>query len=239
MNTNSTLKALTADLNLFQLCDIPKEYTQQQVLNGSTWNCSEKVNNNYVLPSEILQKYEHGLFWECRKQFKNSEPKEVELYYIEHSRVLFLSPKGNLLRLVKDRNNKYSFSLDYSHYRDIQNISHYKREEAFKKSGLKEPNLIGVFNDKKIIDWFNYCDSEAELNKEIVLNANDKNSQIEAEIKNFIDSVKCNVSKWHDKTEVKTNLFTVFFTHDKKSQYLSKEIKFNGGLNDVIRLSNI
>ena len=233
-----TLKQITSKLNLFTFSDIPKEYTQKQILNGSTFDYSEKANNDFVLPSEILNKYEHGLFWECRKQYKNDKPTEVELYYIEHSRILFLSPKGNLIRFVKDRNNKYSFSLDYSHYREVQNVSYYQREEARKKSGIVEPNYIGVFTDKKVNDWLNYCDQEAELNKQIVDSSNDKNQEIEKEIETFINSMPCEVSKWNNNTEIKTNLFKIVFTHDKKSQYLSKKIEFTGTLKDITKIEN-
>jgi hypothetical protein len=142
------LKQLTENLNLYQFSDIPKEYTQKQVLNGSIFDYSEKVNNNYTLPDEMLKKYNFGLFWECRKQYTNADPNKVELYYIEHSRLLFLSPKGNLLRLVKDRNNKYIFSLDYSHYKEIQKISHYTREQAIKKVELLNL-IILVYSLKK------------------------------------------------------------------------------------------
>jgi hypothetical protein len=232
-----TLKQLTANLNLFTFSDIPKEYTQKQILNGSTFDYSERVNNNFVLPSEILNKYEHDLFWECKKQYKNEAPAKVELYYIEHSRLLFLSPKGNLLRLINNK-GKFYFSLDYSHYKDVQNVCWEQREKAKKESGLIEPNYIGVFTEKKINDWLNYCDAEHELNKQIVFNAQDKNSQIEKEIQTFIDSVKCNFSTYHDKTRVETQFFSVTFTHDKKSQYLSKEIRFNGKLEDVVKITN-
>jgi hypothetical protein len=234
----NNLKNKAAELNLYVSNEIPKEYTQSQILNGSTFDYSDKVNNNYTLPSEILQKYEHGLFWECRKQYTNTEPQQVELYYIEHSRLLFLSPKGNLLRLVKDRQNKYSFSLDYSHYKEVQKVSYNTRILAQKESNLIEPNKIGVFTDKKIIDWLNYCDKEAELNNKIVQESNNKNKDIEAEIQNFINSVPCKVSKWDNKTDIQTKYFRVLFTHDKSSQYLSKQITFSGLLTDIINIEN-
>jgi hypothetical protein len=232
------LKQLTAELNLFQCNDIPAPWKQKQVLNGSTFDYSDKVNNEYTLPSELLNKYEHGLFWECRKQYKNEAPTEVELYYIEHSRILFLSPNGNLLRLTKDRNKKYTFGLDWSHYREVQNISHYSRETAIKESGIVEPNYIGVFTDKKILDWFNYCDAMAEINKQLVLDSADKNTEIEKEIQSFIDSVKCQVQRWDNKTDVTTDFFQVRFTHDKASQYLSKVVTFTGTLKDITNLTN-
>lgn len=240
MNTTTqqtALKELTSKLSLFQFSDMPKEYLSKQKLGENTYDYSDRVNNDYTLPSELLNKYTHGLFWECRKQYKNSEPTQVELYYIEHSRLLFLTPKGNLVRLVKDK-NKYYFSLDYSYYHKIQNIDYYQREKVFKESGLIEPNYIGVFTDKKIIDWLNYCDAKNELHEQIISSADNKNTEIEKEIQSFIDSVKCTVSKWGENTEVKTNLFTVVFTHNKKSQYLSKKIYFTGSLTDITNITN-
>lgn len=237
MNNATTLKELTSKLNLFQFSDIPSEYISTQILSGSTYNYSEKVNNDYTLPSELLKNITHGLFWECRKQYKNSEPNEVELYYIDGSRLLFLTPKGNLVRLCKTK-DKYSFSLDYSYYHKVQNIDYYQREKAFKDSGLIEPNYIGVFTEKKINDWLNYCDAKNEIHEQIILSADSKNTEIEKEIQSFIDSVKCKVSKWSDNTEVRTDLFTVVFTHSKKSQYLSKKITFTGELTDITNITN-
>ena len=223
-----------AELNLFTFGNIPTQWTKPQKLGDSTFDYSEKVNNNYTLPSEILYKYEHGLFWDCRKQLKNNS-NEVELYYIERSQILFLSPKGNLVRLISYK-GKYSFSPDYSHFREVERVSHYKRKDIYEKSGLKEPNNIGVFTEKKINEWLEYCDNLIDLNKSIVEGANDKNKQIEQQIENFINSVKCNVQKWSNNTDVVTEHFRVTFTHDKQSQYLSKKIEFKGTLEDIQRI---
>ena len=231
----TTLKNITSKLNLFQYSNIPLEYLQKQVLNGSIFDYSSKVNNDFTLPSKLLEKYEHGLFWECGKRYNNSNV--VELYYIEHSRLLFLSPNGNLVRLVKTYNSdKYSFALDYSHYTAINQYSHYIRDKAIKESKIIEPNKIGVFTEKKICNWLTYLDKLATVHKKIIDSSNNRNIEIQNEIQTFIDSINCKVSKYQEITDVTTALFTVRFTHNKKEQYLSKTISFTGSLDDIIKI---
>jgi hypothetical protein len=101
-----------------------------------------------------------------------------------------------------------------------------------------EPNYIGVFTEKKINDWFDFCDKEAELNKQIVSSSEGKNKEIEEQIQSFIGSVPCTVQKWANNTEVRTKHFNVVFTHDKSSQYLSHKVTFSGSLKDITKLEN-
>ena len=121
----------------------------------------------------------------------------------------------------------------------MQNIAHHKKEAAIKESGIKEPNSIGVFTDKKINDWFEYLDKLVDVHNAILSQAKDKNAEIEAEIQTFINSVKCTVQKRDTKTWVYTKHFEVIFTHHKGEMWLSTEIKYKGKLNEVTAIENI
>jgi hypothetical protein len=240
MKTKETLTQLQetcAKLSMYTYENIPKEWTNPQKLKGNVYDYSGRIDNKYTLPSEILDKYTHGLFWDCGKQFKNDNPTEVELYIIRHSTILFLSPNGNLIRLMEHK-KKYYFSLDYTHYRDVMHLSSRTKELALQASGIVEPNYIGVFTDKKINEWFKYCDDIAELHKKMISESAEENKKIENKIQEFIDSVKCDVHKWSDKVEVKTKHFVVTFTHEKSTQYLYHKISFNGTLQDIPEIEN-
>jgi len=223
--------------NLFTREQLPPVYFSKQYLNGSTFDYSEHINSAKMdLPDECLRNFHPVLMFEAREQKKNFS-EEIELYYIEHFYTIFKSPNGNLCLLRYDqRAKKYWFTPHYGYYREAQNIRHYVRERARKDAGIVEPNKIGKFTEKKVSEWLEYCDREIEFLNSLVSDVQDKNKTIERQIADFAIASGGDVSQWHNNTEVKTKNFTVIFTHDKASQYLTTKIEFNGGLNDVLRL---
>jgi hypothetical protein len=222
---------------------MPDVYKSNQELNGSVYNYSEKINSvieKHSLPSDILSKFDYDILFDCRKQFKYNS-NEVELYYIEHSYTMFLTPGGNLAMLRQNNKGKWYFFPYYSYFTAWQKISYHIREEEIKKAGLKEPNYIGVFTEKKVSEWLKYCDDYLQLIDSVIEAKNDKNTDIEKAISDFIEKSCGKVSSWGNEertTEVQLPLFRVLFKHFKSSQYLSTEISFKGTLNDILTISN-
>jgi hypothetical protein len=235
MKTSKQFQNNAKAFNLYIKENVPTTHTATQILNGREWSYKDKLNESLILPSEELKKFKHDLFFECRTQLKNNS-EEVELYYIERSQLLFESPEGNLIMLWKHK-NKFTFGPYYGHYREVQKISHYIREKAYKESGLKEPQQIGVFTEKKINDWLKYCDELIKFNAELVKVHTSKNDDLMKEVEEFIKKSKGRVSKYQNIIDIDTDNFRVRFTVQKDQNYISKQITFKGDLNTILELS--
>lgn len=235
----TTEKQTAASFNLYTGEDLPSIYKSEQKLGDSVFNYSERINSATMdLPDSILNEFNPVLLFEAREQKRNFSD-EIELYYIENFYTCFFTPNGNICLLrFNSKNKKYYFMPHYGHYREIQNISHYKRTELLSSYNLKEPQHIGKFTAKKINDWLNYCDLLISAQNEVVKLCDDKNYQIEREIADFCVSSGGEVYKYASTTEVTLKNFIIRFDHNRNEQYLSKKITFNGDLNDVLELVN-
>lgn len=237
---SAALNAEAAKFNLFTAENIPAIYTQPQVLNGSTFEYASRIERdkqNYTLPSEILKEFTHGLFFECKQQKRNFS-EEIELYYIDHSYTLFLTPSGNLAMLRRHK-DKYTFMPYYSYLHKWQNYEYNKREKALKEAGIVEPQQIGVFTAKKIENWLNYCDSYINCINSYAAEAQGENEKIEQQIKEFISKSGGTASIYGSDptvTAVDCKMFQVRFNHYKRSQYMSHEVTFKGSLNDILSI---
>lgn len=234
---NTAQKNTAKNFNLYTSEDLPKIYTQPQILNGSTFDYSKNINDAKLdLPDALLNNFKPVLLFEAREQKKNNS-EDVELYYIEHSYTSFFTPNGNIVILRYDsRNKKYYFMPHYVYFRGVQNVEFSIRERAKNEIGIKEPNYIGKFTDKKVNEWFKYCDDTIKLNEKIVSNNKDKNKEIESKIYDFALKSGGKVSKYANTTEIEIKNFRVRFDHNKGSQFLSTKIDFNGTLEDVLKL---
>jgi hypothetical protein len=223
--------------NLYTKDDLPAIYTQPQILNGSIFDYSDKIKSATLeLPDECLKGFNPALMFEARQQLKYNS-KDVELYYIENHYTIFETTGGNLAMLRHDsRNKKYYFHPFFAYYRQYQFFEHYDRQKALDASGIKEPNYIGKFTSKKVNDWLKYCDDKINFMSDFVAKSDDKNHAIETKIKDFINKSGGNVQAWGENTEVKKGKFRITFAHNRRAQYLSTKIEFEGDLNDVLNL---
>ena len=240
METAQTIAQAGKQFNLFTRENLPPVLFTTQTIerDGFSINYTDKIESEKMqLPDDILLKFSPTLLFEVRQQ--TDIRGNVELFYPEHTYTAFLTTRGNIAILRYDsRSKKHFFMPHYAYYREVQNVSFERRERAKKESGLTEPNYIGKFTEKKVFDWLNYCDSEIALNEQIVLAAKDKNAQIEAEIQEYIKKSGGRVTKWGENTEVTNDCFRVIFTHNKKEQWMSKKIEFNGTLEDILAIVN-
>jgi len=116
-------------------------------------------------------------------------------------------------------------------------ISHYKRDEALKT--ISEPQKIGVFSVKKLDAWINYCIDYKNTLDALLNDVTEKNKQVDEEIKNFIDSLPQKTVRDHkDRVYIDTDLFSVIFEIDRPSAYLRTDIRYKGGLENVVKIQN-
>jgi hypothetical protein len=240
MKNYGQLTEAAAAKGLYTRSNIPPQYRAKQTSRGSEFDFYTYVlQDENKVPDEVLNKFTSDFFYRCYEQEENFSDK-IELYVIERGADhIFLSPKGHLCRLLCNK-NKYAFHPHYAYLRKWSDISHHLKKEAIKEAGLSEPNRIGVFTEKKVLQWLQYCDTYIEVMEALCKKADSRNDEIEAEIKTFIQRSGGNVSTYHNITDVTVKgLFEVRFEHNKESQYLSTKIEFRGAASDLLNLLNI
>lgn len=227
----NNLKTLAASFNLYQLQDIPARYKNDYFEHRI--NCGHKD-----IPADLLniKSIEIGLFYECKQ---DTNYKNEVTYYVDHSFILIKEINSPVLcMLMANSSNKYWLHPYYSLIHKYHGISSYKRNDTIK--ALKEPNMIGVFNEKKVKDWFNYCYSYITALEDLYNLYNSENEKIEQSIKEFIQNNKgCEVSTYNNITDITAGLFRIRFTHHKDQKYLNTEITFKGTLNDITKINSL
>lgn len=224
------LKSLAATFNLYQLNDIPdthKNYNFEHAINYGKRNIPE-----FMLS---FKGAEVGLFYECKQ---DTNYQNTTTYYVEHSYILVKAVNSDIVLMLKsDRHNKYNFHPYYSLMHKYQNIAYSIREKGIKE--LKRPNDIGVFTEKKVNDWLQYCEDYIKALDNVYNEVTGKNNEIQTEIHNFIASIPgCKFSTYQNITDIDTPLFRVRFTHYKDQNYVNKEITFKGGLSAITKIEN-
>lgn len=237
------LNEVAAKFNLFTFDNIPNGWDKSRI------NVDKKEIPNFLLDCKLI---EVGIFWECRTQDSGTD---IELKYIDiNSRILLKSKTNEILLRLQGNNyqnpNKYWFCTDYSfEYKQITLqeteksyivLYHTLRSTATKN--LSEPNKIGVFTDKKVKQWLEYCE-----NYSIAIDT--KVSEIKAQNQNYRDYIETVITNLSTKTVtrskdgnriwIKTQLFEINFELDVSQAYLKKELRFNGKIEDIIKLSNL
>jgi hypothetical protein len=229
----NTLKQQAEKMNLYMFEDIPSAWKEDKENFEHKVKCEAQDIPEFLLTASG---YECGLFYNCRTQDKGTEK---ERKYIDHSYILVKKSDSDLiLLLAKDwRTKKYRFLPYYDEMLKYRNLSSYAKEEANK---LKEPNFIGTFTLNKLNAWHNHCIQYMQTLEKIYQANNNKNSEIENKIQSFLDSIKgANVSTYHDKTWIETDLFAVHFNHHKSEGYLNTKIEYKGGLEKVAQIINL
>jgi hypothetical protein len=231
----TTLKQLAAEKNLFAYPDIPKKWRGYN-FDFKTKDVNELKNITILKEIQKLDNYEIDLFFECRTQ---DEGTAKELNYIEHSHIIVKRKDSDVLMILKEsyKSERYFFHLAYHLLHKYHKISHYKRDEALKT--ISEPQKIGVFSVKKLDAWINYCIDYKNTLDALLNDVTEKNKQVDEEIKNFIDSLPQKTVRDHkDRVYIDTDLFSVIFEIDRPSAYLRTDIRYKGGLENVVKIQN-
>jgi hypothetical protein len=189
-------------------------------------NLQEKAKQLGFTPNDrqsiipfISDKFEDGYFY--------NETGNYEVYLVKKK-------DSDLVFWLRESKGKYKLFL--VHEQNL-GLSYYSlRHLEFE---AKEPNEIGVFTEKKILDWLAYGEAKFLAEKRLLEQVNYNNAIILAEIEEFARKVKSNVdSLGGGNKRVSTKNFTVNFTIDTHIGSVSNEIKFIGKLDDVVKLLN-
>lgn len=229
------IEQLAEKFNLFTAENLPethKEYYDKMLKDNSY-----KLGRNNL--PDFFKNYkgcEIGTFYECRK---DTDYQKKITYYIERVYNLFLAPDSNYLLMLMDYKGKYYFHPFYNYWYKYHGIGNTERNKVI--NSLKEPNKIGVFTDKKLNDWFLYCNELMRAMEKLYNSHNSKTNVIQSEVDTFCKRMReagariTGENPWW----IDTDLFSVRLTIHKDSNYLEKNITFRGNLNQVAKLTEI
>jgi len=182
-------------------------------------------------------RYEIGMFAKVRTQYKNFSD-EIELYYIEKFNVLLFDDSLDFPLIMKDdwRTKKYIFYPVYELVDKLRLKISYDQQKPFLDE-IKKPNNIGVFSDKKIAAWVEYCRSYVSALEK----CNDTITNKKIENQKYIDSVVdsmpgAKIGKHNNYTIIENRLFRIEFALLENGAYLQKKIEFKGTIEDIVKL---
>lgn len=240
MEASKDMLKLAAQFNFFAPDAIPAMYFEDDYFRT---NFENKQNNDYFrkknIPEFLLNSefFEVGEFCEIREQFKNFT-NEHELYFVESYHILvWCKGATNLMLLQKDlRGEKYTLFPIYN----VGNKITYKLSSSQYREYTKrviEPNKIGAFTDKKVLNWVNYCNEYYNALKQCESDILSKKNENQAKINNTIEALpNCKVSIYKNYTTLETDMFRIEFQLLDNGEYLDTKITYKGGLKGIIDL---
>ena len=227
-----------AKIGYYQFENLPEHvknnpYFKENYLNPEKWE-------KWVAPDFFnTSKYEIGMFAKVRTQYKNFSD-EIELYYIDYFVILLFDDSLDFPLIMKNdwRTKKYHFHPVYELINKLTLKISYEQQKPF-LAEIKKPNKIGVFSDKKLADWVEYC-------REYVFaleKCNDTITGKKTENQKYIDSVVnsmlgAKIDTHKNYTTIENKLFRIEFALLENGAYLQKKIEFKGAIEDIIKLHN-
>ena len=106
---------------------------------------------------------------------------------------------------------------------------------------LDRPNLIGVFTEKKLKEWFNWCDTYVTELVKSATNRKSKEAECRDIIAKFIADIKnidpaMKLREWQDSVFIETHNFDVTLKLTDNNTHLESKINYRGGLEDLLKL---
>lgn len=182
---------------------------------------------------KALKTVQVGVFVKVREQKRHDG--SHELYYVDFVETVVFSDKVDFpMRLAFSKGKYYLYPI-YDVIIKVQGETTYRQQKPF-VDALSKPNLIGVFSDKKVSDWVEYCTTYVEALRKAANALQEKNQANLATIEDFIKRAQCkSVQRQGKYTTVKTNFFTVDFEMEDGGEYLRTKIRFEGNIENIIK----
>lgn len=145
-------KAEAAKYNCYPINGIPKFYFDDEYFK-KRFNFENEKETRIIIPESLKKcKFESGIFAQINEEHNNDG--SHRLYYVDHFRILIFDG-SNVVQLLEYKGKFFLHPM----YKDInlltRNLNHSNYGPYTDK--IAEPNRIGVFTDKKLTDWFEYC----------------------------------------------------------------------------------
>jgi hypothetical protein len=227
----STLKSLAQKFNLYTSSDLPDVYKKYY-----NEMCENTQVTKVKVPDLEYPDFDLDLFFECRVQDAGTNK---ELYYIERYYIIVKHKSSDVLFMLMTNNQgKFYLHPYYGQSYKYNGIDPYKKNELL--STIKEPHYIGVFSERKLVDWVKYGIQYMATLESLYIQVNEANEAHKKNIDLFISSLNgdCKINHYDNSWHITTKLFDVTFNLDKRNGYLSHNIIFKGGLTSVAEIVN-
>ncbi len=227
------LETLAAKYGYYNLGSLPEHVKNDKYFKDRPEWATEAFYDRPIPEGlKALKTVQVGAFARVREQFNNDG--SHDLYYVDGFETLVLSEKTDMLLALRYYKGKYSLHPINRILITAQEGATYNQIRPY-TDGLGEPNRIGVFTDRKINDWIDYCIAYVDACKKAAEALREKKQANLATVEDFIKSTSVkNVQRNGKYTTVETNFFTVDFEMEDGGEYLRTKIRFEGDLETII-----
>lgn len=170
----------------------------------------------------------------------DTDYKGVTRYYIQSAYNFLLSDSGTLCLCIKEygKGGKY-YLYPYYGYRSRCNVMDIHRVRDA-EAEVKEPNKIGVYSEKKVKDWMDYCDKVVAVYDRLLKEHSEKLERAKDEFASILSQFDkkhiVNLNEKDFSAYIRTQNFRVSLSVNFKQGTMEKEVTFVGDIGDVIRI---
>ena len=225
---------LAAKHGYYTLDSIPEHIKNDPYFKSNKeWNNPEFYVKPFPEGLTSLKNVQCGVFVRIKEEFNPDGTHS--LYFVDDpSLILVFSDKTEIPLMLRKIKGKYYLFPVYKELNRLQHNTNYEQRKEFLKD-LKEPNYIGVFTEKKVEAWVDYCLSYIDACKKASAFVESKKAENLAYIDHVINSVDCkSVQRYSNSTTIETNYFTIELELQDNGFSLRKNVVFNGGIETII-----
>lgn len=170
----------------------------------------------------------------------DTDYKGVTRYYIPSAYNFLLSDSGTLCLCKKEHGKSGKYYLyPYYGYRYRCNVMDaYRVSDA--EAEVKEPNKIGVYSEKKVKDWMDYCDKVVAVYDRLLKEHGEKLERAKDEFASILSQFDkkhiVNLNEKDFSAYIRTPNFRVSLSVNFKQGTTQNEVTFVGDIGDVIRI---
>ncbi len=225
---------LAAKYGYYTLDSIPEHIKNDDYFRSNKeWNDPKFYEKRIPEGLMSLKNVQCGVFVKIKEEFNNDGTHS--LYFVDYpNRILVFSDKTEIPLMLCENKGKYYLFPICEEINKIQRNTNYEQRKEFLQE-VKEPNRIGVFTEKKVEAWVDYCINYLDACKKASAFVEGKKAENLAYIEHVISSVECRgIQRYHDYTVIETNYFTIEFELQDNGFYLRKKVTFKGGIETII-----
>ena len=180
-----------------------------------------------------LKNVQCGVFVRIKEEFNPDGTHS--LYFVDDpSLILVFSDKTEIPLMLRSDKGKYYLFPIYGEINRLQHNTNYEQRKEFLQD-LKEPNYIGVFTEKKVEAWVDYCLNYIDACKKASAFVESKKAENLVYIEQVVRSVECKgVQRYGAYTTIETNYFKIEFELQDNGFSLRKNVVFKGGIETII-----
>ena len=225
---------LAAKHGYYTIDSIPEHIKNDDYFKSNKgWNNPEFYEKPIPEGLMSLKNVQCGVFVKIKEEFNNDGTHS--LYFVDYPyMILIFSDKIEIPLMLREKKGKYYLFPIYEEVNKLQLNTSYEQRKEFLQD-VKEPNYIGVFTEKKVEAWVDYCVNYIDACKKASASVESRKAENLAYIEHVINSVECKgVHRYHDYTVIETNYFTIEFELQDNGVYLRKKVVFKGGVETII-----